>query len=229
MCSPSAGVPLEVGDVHLRGLVEVGAREVEVPDLGGDDRLRAGRQRRVAHAQLLVVVEVASLLLVGEGVAAPVHREHEVGLLDDLLAVEAQVGVVQQQRVVLGRRVLEVPALVLEEVRVLGVDAALLVVGHVHQLGRALPGGDARPRRRRAARRSPGSGAAASAAALQVQLRHQVRVDVVVDQRRVLVRAGDAVDAEVAVLAVVAEAGPQPRALDQQLAARSAPRTRDRR
>ena len=95
-----------------RGLAEVVVGELEVPDLGGDHRLRAGRQRRVAHRERLVVGEVARLLLVGERVAAAVQREHEVGLLDDLLAVELEVREVQQQRVLVGRGALEVPELV---------------------------------------------------------------------------------------------------------------------
>ena len=52
----------------------------------------------------------------------------------------------------------------------------------------------------------------------QVLLGHQVRVDVVVDDRRVLVGAGDAVDVERARVVVVAERAPQPRRLDEQLA-----------
>ena len=107
-----ARVVLEVVQVHQRGLAEVVVGELEVADLGRDDRLRAGRERRVADGERLVVGEVARLLLVGERVAADVQREHEVGLLDDLLAVEVEVGEVQEQRVLVGRRVLEVPELV---------------------------------------------------------------------------------------------------------------------
>ena len=51
----------------------------------------------------------------------------------------------------------------------------------------------------------------------QVPLREQVRVDVVVGDRAVLVRAGDAVDAEPALRIVVAERAPEPRRLDEQL------------
>ena len=71
------------------------------PHLGGDDRLAARRERRVADRDLLVVGEVARLLLVGERVAAQEQREHEVGLLDHLLAVELQVGEVRVQRILL--------------------------------------------------------------------------------------------------------------------------------
>ena len=53
----------------------------------------------------------------------------------------------------------------------------------------------------------------------QVPLRDEVRVDVVVGDRAVLVRAGDAVDAEAALRVVVAERAPQPRRLDEQLEA----------
>ena len=46
---------------------------------------------------------------------------------------------------------------------------------------------------------------------------HQVRVDVVVDERGVLVRAGDAVDPEPTLGVVVAERAPQPGGRDQQV------------
>ena len=51
----------------------------------------------------------------------------------------------------------------------------------------------------------------------EVPRRHQVRVDVVVDDRGVLVRPGDAVDPEVARRVVVAERAPQPRGRHEQL------------
>ncbi len=59
----------------------------------------------------------------------------------------------------------------------------------------------------------------------QVPLRHQVRVDVVVGDRAVLVGAGDAVDPEAPVGVVVAERAPQPRRLDEQLERRPRART----
>ena len=76
-----------------------------------------------------------------ERVAAQVHRQHEVGLLDDLLAVQVEVGEVQQQRVLLGRGALEVPDLVLGEALGLRVDAELVVVGDEHRLGGVAPAG----------------------------------------------------------------------------------------
>ncbi len=50
----------------------------------------------------------------------------------------------------------------------------------------------------------------------QIALRHQVRVDVVVGDRAVLIGPGDAVDAEVPGRVVMAERAPQPRRLDEQ-------------
>jgi len=44
-----------------------------------------------------------------------VQSEYQVGLLDDLLAVQIDLGEMQQQRVLIGRGVLKVPALVLGE------------------------------------------------------------------------------------------------------------------
>jgi len=83
--------------------------EVEVADLGRGDRLTARRQRRVAHGDRVVVVEVAELLLGGERVAEQVGRIDQVGLLDDLFAVEVVVRIVQQQRVATDRG-LEIPS-----------------------------------------------------------------------------------------------------------------------
>src|SRR6478752_2777641 len=65
-----AGVLLQVVQIHQRGLAEVVVGELEVTDLGGDDGLGAGGERRVAHGQPFVVGEVARLLLGCERVAA---------------------------------------------------------------------------------------------------------------------------------------------------------------
>ena len=46
-----AGVVLQVPQVHQGGLAEVVVGQVEVADLGGDDRLGAGRQRGVPHGE----------------------------------------------------------------------------------------------------------------------------------------------------------------------------------
>jgi hypothetical protein len=106
-----------------------------------------------------------------------VHGQHQVRLLDHLLAVEVEV---QQQRVALRRRGREVPLGVLGEPLRLRVHVEHVVVGDDQLLGRLLPGahllgGD------------PES------------LGHQVGVDVVVHHRGVLVRPGHPVDPEPAV------------------------------
>ena len=53
------GVAGQVVQVDERRLAEVVVGEVEVADLGGDDRLDRRRQRRVADGDRLVVLEVA--------------------------------------------------------------------------------------------------------------------------------------------------------------------------
>jgi hypothetical protein len=58
-----------------------------------------------------------------------VQGENEVGLLDDLLAVEVEVREVEQERVLIGLGVVEVPALVRGEALGLGMDAERLVAG----------------------------------------------------------------------------------------------------
>ena len=90
----------------------LGVQEFLDAFVGGDHGLGARRQRGVAYCERFVVLEVAQLLLTGEGVTADEQGQHQVGLLDDLLAVQIEVGVMQEQVVVVGRRVLEVPYLV---------------------------------------------------------------------------------------------------------------------
>jgi len=110
-----------------------------VPHFSGDHRLGTGRQRRVPHGERLVVREVASLLVVGEGVASQMHGEHEVGLVDHLLAIEVEVREVEQERVLVGRGGAEVPDLVTGEGLRLGVDAERIVVGDAHRSRRVPP------------------------------------------------------------------------------------------
>jgi hypothetical protein len=147
-----------------------------------------------------------------------VHGQHQVGLLDHLFAIEVEVRVVEQQRVVLGRSAREVPLLIAGEALHLRVHAELVVVGKVHGGGRAPPGRgllvvDAQP---------PGPlGVPVDRVGRgdQVPLRHQVGVDVVVLDGGVFVGAGDPVDVEPAVPVVVAQRAPQPGGLDQDLEA----------
>ena len=87
-CTPSTHVVVEVAQVHERGFRQVVVGQVEVPDLGRHHGLDARGQRRVAHRQALVVLEVASLLLGSERIATQVERQHEVRLLDHLPAVQ---------------------------------------------------------------------------------------------------------------------------------------------
>ena len=58
-----ADVAADVGEVDEQRLAEVLDGGVVVADLGGDDRLDARREGRVAGGERVVVVEVAPLLL----------------------------------------------------------------------------------------------------------------------------------------------------------------------
>ena len=125
------------------------------------------------------------------------QRQHDVGLLEHLEAVDHQRVVVQQQRPLVRRGVLQVPHLPVEEVRVLRVDAGAVVVRDRHRLGRRGPlvdlariqiPGD-RPAGRTARRRSSASRRDDLGGLGQVEPRHHVGEQVVVDHRGVLVRA----------------------------------------
>ena len=105
MWTPSRVFGLQVVEVHENGSAQVVVGELEVSHLGGDDRLGARRERGVAQGPRLVVGEVARLLVVGERVAAQVERKDEVGLLDDLLAIELEVREMEEKA---GRRGLRV-------------------------------------------------------------------------------------------------------------------------
>ena len=120
--------------------------------------------------------------------------------------------VVQHQRPLLRRGVLQVPDLAVQEVRVLGVDPGDLVERDGHGRGAVGPfghlvGSDLEPfdhplvRVRQLSLQSP----QLHGRLFEVEPRHHVGEEVVVDHRRVLVRAGDAVDVEEAVLAEEAQ------------------------
>ena len=64
----------------------------------------------------------------GEGVTAPVHGEHEVGLLDHLLAIEIEVWEMEKQWVLVRLGGFEVPDLVVGEAFSLRMDTAVFVV-----------------------------------------------------------------------------------------------------
>ena len=173
-------------------------------DLGRDHRLRTRRERGVSDGEGLVVGEVAGLLLVAECIAAPVQCENEVGLLDDLLAVEVEVREVEQKRVLVGLGVVEVPALVRGEALRLGVHAERLVPGD-DDVVRGVP--PARGFLEVGAECGGVTGVAGDGVGggAQVLLRGQVGVDVVVGDCAVFVRTGDAVDPEAALSVVMAE------------------------
>src|SRR5207249_5841553 len=114
--------------------------ELEMADLGGDDRLRARRERGIADGDRLVVIEVPQLLLKREPVPEPVQGENEVRLPDHLLAVEVEVGEVKEQRVLLRLGVGEVPDLVARETLRLRMDAEGLVPRNHHRSGGVSPG-----------------------------------------------------------------------------------------
>jgi hypothetical protein len=133
---------------------------------------------------------------------------------------------VQQQRELLPRCVLEVPHLAIEEGVVLRMDPAHSVVGDVHRSRRALPclhllASEPDLFRQHLVVAGPLGLEPANlrGGVAEVQPRHQVRVRIVVDDGRVLVRAGDAVDVEVALRVVEAEVLPEARGLDEDLAA----------
>ena len=117
------------------------------------------------------------------------HRQHQVGLLDDLLAVEVEVGVVAAAAGTLGVGACEVPQLVAGEAVGLRVDPQRLVVRDVHGLGGVPPAWPPPPSSTPEGRARSGWRSTASAAARRLRCGHEVGVDVVVGEARVLVRA----------------------------------------
>ena len=134
-----AHVSLGVVQIDECCLAEVVVGKLEMPDLGGDDGLGGGGQRGVPDGQPLVIGKISRLLLSAERFRVQLHRQHQVGLLDDLLAVQLEVREVLEQRVVgpAGRG--EVPHLVLSEALGLRVDAQRAVVRDGHSIGSLPP------------------------------------------------------------------------------------------
>src|SRR5207237_6798029 len=113
--------------------------------------------------------------------ATQMHGQHQVGLLDDLLAVEIEVGNVQQERVVLFRRGREVPYPVFGEGVVLRVDSQLVIVRDEYRSRRVSP------RRHLVVPNSQSSSAlmvpsSGLSRGQQVVLGQEIRIDVIVSQ-----------------------------------------------
>ncbi len=215
---PVTTVVVQVVQVTERRLGPVVVGQVQLPHLGGDHSLGGGGQRGVPDRARLVVGEVASLVLSAEGIAPQVHGQHQVGLLDDLLAVDLEVGKVQEQRVRRARRPLEVPLRVVGEARGLRVHPDAFVVRLHHCVGSADPQRDLLVADVEAfgdARLALGGRSGRP----EVALRHQVREDVVVDDRGVLVRPSHSGDPEPLLAVEVTQGGPEPAGLDEQLGA----------
>ena len=128
----------------------------------------------------------------------------------------------QQQRVLLRSRAREVPRAVAGESLRLRGHPELLVEGDDHRVGCAPPGSDLVVADAGARPRAPDTAPLASAAARRLRAAIRFVNDVVVYERGVLVRAGDAVDAEAALGVVVTERAPEPCGLDEQLETRAA-------
>ena len=188
-------VVCQVMQIHERGFAQVVVGELELAHLGSEDGLRGRRQRGVAHGDRLVVREVARLLLRRERIATQVHREDEVGLFDDLLAIEIKVREVQEQGVLVRCGMSEIPDLVFGKGFVLRGYPELLIVRDEHLLGCLAPAGCLVCCYTKCA--CPlGIELHPLCCPAQVTLRHEVGVDVVVGDGAVLVGSGDAVDAE---------------------------------
>ena len=221
-------VSVDVVEIHPGGLHEVAVGGLAVAELRGGDTLDARGQRRVTGRERVVVVEVA-LLLGGRELAAEQHLgQHDVGLLEHLVAVDDERVVVQQKRVVARRRAFEVPRRAVQERVVLGVDPEALVQRDAHQVCGTPPLAHlvfAQPDRPRECRpslgRRHGQVIGQPDRVAKVCPGHEVRVAVVVDQRRVLVGACDLVDAEGAIAGrdVVPQVRPQAGGLEHDLGA----------
>ena len=223
---PLPGVAVDVVEVHARGPQEVVIGELGLAEIYGGHALDGRGQRRVAAGPRIVVGEVAQLLGSRELAGEQHLGKDNVGLLEDLVAVQHQRVVVEQERIGIGWRRGEVPLRQPEIAVVLGRDAQAGVVRH----GDPVRGLDPARHLDRAQVESRGqlapgvgvvvleSGREAGRVA-EVGAGHQVRVRVVVHQRGVLVGPGHPLDAERAAVRwrVGAERCPQPGGLQDHL------------
>ncbi len=223
-----AGVAVQVVQVHPQAVEEIAQRPLRLAHRCGHDAVHRRGQGGVVRGQRLVVVEAALRAQRRHVPVAQRQRHDHVGLLADLVPVEGERVVVQQQRAVAVLLGGEGPVRPAQERVVLGIDAQIGILAEIHRIRGATPQRDlflVQPqpfgqRRMRLrtdlAQQCPGLGGAA-----QVPACHPVGVVVVVDQRRVLVRAGHLVQTERAAAARVeaADLRPDARGLAQHLRA----------
>ncbi|MNC17609.1 hypothetical protein D3C75_654970 [compost metagenome] len=89
--------------------------------------------------QRLVVIIIADFISQTELVSKQEHRHYKIRLLKYLVAVDHQRMIIQQERVFISRRVLEIPFPLRQERIILCVDAQFLVKRNKHLAGSFLP------------------------------------------------------------------------------------------
>ncbi len=211
---PVIGVAEQVGQIGQRRDAPVmrGARAIAGMRRRGREGAR--RQGRIMRRVRLIGFEQALPHLGRERLGKQREREHRIGLFRHAPAIDGKRVEVQQQRIFVGRGRLERPGFEREIGIVLGIDLARFVERQEHHVRRAQhPVGLRRgeqPERDALARGES-----------QVPRRHQIGVEVVVDDRGIFVGSGHAVEDERAALGRIMEADrqPDPRGLDQHCAA----------
>ena len=134
-----AEVPRGVGHVDGDGVDQVLLGRPVLAGVRGGDGLDGLRQRGVTGGERVVVVEDPPPLFGAEPIREQDRRQHHIGLLDDLMAVDHQRVVVEEQGIALRWRPGEVPRRLVEEAVVLEVHADRFVVRDVHLVGRLPP------------------------------------------------------------------------------------------
>ena len=121
-------VAVRVVQVQACCLDEILIRLVHIPDLRGHDAEDAGGQRRIMRRDAFIVVirtlnRFQALLVFQQEVG-----EHRIRLFAHLVTVNGERMVVQQQRIFVLRRVLEIPYRFAEERIVLRVNAECFII-----------------------------------------------------------------------------------------------------
>mmetsp|Transcript_11873 Transcript_11873/g.21789 ORF Transcript_11873/g.21789 Transcript_11873/m.21789 type:complete len:367 (+) Transcript_11873:1194-2294(+) len=204
-CSVDAvrNVLVDVVDVHPGRTHEILVGLGMVANLGSYDAEDGGGKGRVMGREWLVEIKIGLLLLESEFVPEQKVGQDKIRLLADSVLVDHQRVEVHQQGVLRPGGVFKGPRLLLEETVVLGMDVGGLVMRQVHFLPRFFP------LKLFAVKHSnlglellKGLGMLTEedliqfAGVLQIHLGHDVRVEIVVNDCGVLIRAGDTVNLE---------------------------------
>ena len=109
-------IAFHISEIHEHGVMGIGKGFIQMTNLRGQDTLNAHGERGITCSQGVVVIKVPLFLFLGKLLPQQKQGQHYIRLFDHLTAVDFQRMKVEQQGILITRRIYKVPDLLIQEV-----------------------------------------------------------------------------------------------------------------